>query len=109
MKIVSKKLYPYAKRALDIVIKEHGDSMTIMVGGALLSLGTDGDGEIAVFDVMRNYFDIDAVERALSVFIGQRKDSEYSYPPIAIVEKKDSAWRQEKEKFIKSLQDMLTV
>lgn len=82
MRIVSKSLYPYAKRALDLVRREHGDDKTIMLYGAEVSLGVDSDGDIAIFSVSRDYFNIDAVEKALRVFVGDLKDDEKLSSPV---------------------------
>lgn len=89
MRIVSKSLYPYAKRALDIVRRKHGENMTIMLYGAEVSFGTDSDGNIAIFSVSRDYFNIDAVEKALRVFVGDLKDEEMS-SPVIIIEKRET-------------------
>ncbi len=87
MRIVSKSLYPYAKRALDIVRRKHGENMTIMLYGAEVSLGADSDGEIAIFSVSRDYFNIDAVEKALRVFVGDLQDDGMLSSPVVIIER----------------------
>jgi len=88
VRIVSKSLYPYAKRALDLVRREHGDKMTIiMLYGAEVSVGVDSDGEIAIFSVSRDYFNIDAVEKALRVFVGDLQDDGMLSSPVVIIEK----------------------
>lgn len=90
MRIVSKSLYPYAKRALDIVRREHGENMTIMLYGAEVSFGTDSDGDIAIFSVSRDHFNIDAVEKALRVFVGDLQDDGRLASPVVIIEKGES-------------------
>lgn len=87
IRIVSKSLYPYAKRALDIAKRKHGDNMTIMLYGAEVSLGADSDGEIAIFSLSRDYFNIDAVEKALRVFVGDLQDDGMLSSPVVIIEK----------------------
>ena len=87
MRIVSKALYPYAKRALDLVSREHGGNMAIMLFGAEVSIGVDSDGEIAIFSVSRDYFNIDAVEKALRVFVRDLKDDETAVSPVVIIDK----------------------
>ena len=87
IRIVSKSLYPYAKRALDIVKRKHGENITIMLYGAEVSLGADSDGEIAIFSVSRDYFNIDAVEKALRVFVGDLQDDGMLSSPVVIIER----------------------
>lgn len=95
IRIVSKSLYPYAKRALDIVRRAHGDSMTIMLYGAEVSLGADSDGEIAIFSVSRDYFNIDAVEKALRIFVGDLQDDGVIASPIVIIERGERVSRMD--------------
>ena len=90
VRIVSRSLYPYAKRALDLVRREHGDKMTIMLYGAEVSVGVDSDGDIAIFSVSRDYFNIDAVGKALRVFVGDLQDEGMSSSPVVIIEKGES-------------------
>lgn len=97
MRIVSKSLYPYAKRALDLVRREHGDNMTIMLYGAEVSVGVDSDGDIAIFSVSRDSFNIDAVEKALRVFVGDLKDDETLSSPVVIIEKREIASQKDQE------------
>ncbi len=87
VRVVSKSLYPYAKRALDLVRREHGEDKTIMLYGAEVSVGVDSDGEIAIFSVSRDYFNIDTVEKALRVFVGDLTDGEMVTSPVVIIEK----------------------
>jgi hypothetical protein len=87
IRIVSKSLYPYAKRALDIVRRKHGENMTIMLYGAEVSFGADSDGEIAIFSVSRDYFNIDAVEKALQIFVGDLQDDAIHSSPVVIIER----------------------
>ena len=87
LRIVSKSLYPYAKRALDMVKRKHGENMSIMLYGAEVSVGTDSDGDIAIFTVSRDYFNIDAVEKALRIFVGDLQDEGAISSPVVIVEK----------------------
>ncbi|MCL5421026.1 MAG: hypothetical protein M1461_00945 [Nitrospirae bacterium] len=96
VRIVSKSLYPYAKRALDLVRREHGDKMIIMLYGAEVSVGVDSDGEIAIFSVSRDYFNIDAVEKALRIFVGDLKDEGIS-SPVVIIEKSESVSQKDQE------------
>ena len=90
IRIVSKSLYPYAKRALDIVRREHGENMTIMLYGAEVSVGTDSDGEIAIFLTSRDYFNIDVVEKALRVFVLDLQDDCMLASQVVIIEKEKS-------------------
>ncbi len=90
VRIVSKALYPYVKRALDLVKRENGDNKTIMIYGSEVSVGTDSDGDIAIFSVSRDYFNIDAVERALRVFVGDLRNDEPPVSPVVIIDREDS-------------------
>lgn len=87
IRIVSKSLYPYAKRALDMVKRKHGENMSIMLYGAEVSVGADSDGDIAIFTVSRDYFNIDAVEKALRIFVGALQDDGLISSPVVIIEK----------------------
>lgn len=89
IRIVSKTLYPYAKRALDMVKRKHGENMSIMLYGAEVSVGADSDGDIAIFAVSRDYFNIDAVEKALWIFVGDLQDDGIHSSPVVIIEKKE--------------------
>ena len=92
---MSKLLYPYAKRALDLVKREHGDGMTIMLYGAEVSVGVDSDGDIAIFSVSRDYLNIDAVEKALRIFVGDLQDDSALTSPVVIIEKRESVSRMD--------------
>lgn len=61
--------------------------MTIMLYGAEVGLGADSDGEIAIFLLSRDYFNIDAAEKALRVFVGDLTDDEMVSSPVVIIEK----------------------
>lgn len=86
IRIISKTLYPYAKRALDMVKRKHGENMSIMLYGAEVSVGADSDGDIAIFAVSRDYFNIDAVEKALRIFVGDLQDDGLLSSPVVIIE-----------------------
>ena len=90
VRVVSKTLYPYAKRALDLVRREHGEDKTIMLYGAEVSVGVDSDGEIAIFSVSRDYFNIDTVEKALRIFVGDLQEDGMLSSPVVIIEKGES-------------------
>jgi len=77
----------HAKRALDLVRRKHGENMTIMLYGAEVSLGADSDGETAIFSVSRDYFNIDAVEKALRIFVGDLQDDGILSSPVVIIER----------------------
>lgn len=89
IRIVSKTLYPYAKRALDMVKRKHGENMSIMLYGSEISVGADSDGDIAIFAVSRNYFNIDAVEKALRIFVGDLQDDGLLSSPVVIIERRE--------------------
>ena len=88
LRIISKTLYPYAKRALDMVKRKHGENMSIMLYGAEVSVGAGSDGEIAIFAVSRDYFNIDAVEKALRIFVGDLQDDGLLSSPVVIIERR---------------------
>ena len=65
--------------------------------GAEVSVGVDSDGDIAIFSVSRDYFNIDAVEKALRVFVGDLKDEGMSSSPVVIIEKSESVSQKDQE------------
>ena len=72
--------------------------MTIMLYGAEVSLGADSDGDIAIFSVSRDYFNIDTVEKALRLFVGDMKDDGLHYSsPLVIIERGESLLQGDQE------------
>ena len=71
--------------------------MKIMLYGAEVSVGVDSDGEIAIFSVSRDYFNIDAVEKALRVFVGDMRDAEMPSSPVVIIEKSERVSQKDQE------------
>lgn len=72
-----------------MVKRKHGENMSIMLYGAEVSVGADSDGDIAIFAVSRDYFNIDAVEKALWIFVGDLQDDGIHSSPVVIIEKKE--------------------
>ena len=109
MKIYSKSLYPYVKRALDKVRREEGNGKTIMLHGSWVNIEKNHNGDdVAVFYTFRGNFDYDFVEKALRVFIGDiQQDDDMPFSPVLITDTPEREWKKQQAALIKAMQTFL--
>lgn len=107
MKIINKSLYPLAKRALDILHRDHGEDKGLMVFGAWVNVGKNFNGEdVAEFYSVRDAVDMDAVEKSLEYFTGVTQDSQYPYA-IVITETPINEWKKQQAMLQKAIREVL--
>ncbi len=97
-----------AKKALERVRYEYGESYGIKVMGAWLSVEKDSRGEdIAIFYMSSSvdYFDLDMVEKSLLFYAGEL-DKPLFTPPIEVMKDPLETWRQRQAELISSLKEI---
>ena len=108
MKVISKRLYEYANRVLDMIHESDGIDKGIMIAGSWVDiderLNMDGEQEgVAVLYSVRDIIDIDFIEEALKGYIEGR----VKIPKILIAEKPENQWKKQQAVLTKTLKNFL--